>query len=91
MGYVNTLIACCPDCGWDNGGKLRACIAYDTGMVPRSQAWLLFADGEVDADQDSDGEGGMTIFVNNVRECPECDADAEIAPWVGSARLRGRG
>lgn len=85
----DTLIACCPSCGWDNDGALRACVAYDTGYVERVQSWLLFADGEVDADQDSDGEGGITVHVNDVDECPRCgDGGSSIESWVGSAFMR---
>ena len=82
---TDTLIACCPSCGWDNDGRLRACIAYDTGFVMRQDAWRLFAYGEVDADCDDDGRG----ILCDTRDCPSCEADADdIAAWVGSAFLR---
>lgn len=83
----DTLIACCPDCGWDNDGKLRACIAFDTAFRARADAWRLFAEGEVDADCDDDGRG----ILCDVRECPECEADADpdfISTWVGTAFMR---
>lgn len=72
----DTLIACCPVCGWDNGGRLRACIAHDTAFVPRVEAWRLFAEGQVDGDQDV-ADGVVLHVLNYLTACPRCDTEAD--------------
>lgn len=80
---THELIACCPECGWDNDGKVSAIVAFDYGAPV--DALRLFADG---FDADVDDETGNAVLCD-LRECPECEHDTDsVAEWVGAHVIR---
>lgn len=79
---ADELRAACPECGWNNDGKVSAIVAFD--YTAPADALRLFADG-FDADVNDDGQ----YVLGDLRECPECEHDTEsVAEWVGAHVIR---